>query len=102
MSRKEVVLLVSRAFGLLLTTWALAEVTYLPDRLFALFHHLSLGSSSATNDFWIRYYLILTVSTLVRVIAMFLVAILFWRCGPSVEALFSPQQDEQENLNSNS
>jgi hypothetical protein len=60
MSRKELVLLVSRAFALLLITWALVEVTYLPDRLFELFHHLSQRSVLATRDYWSTYDLILT------------------------------------------
>jgi hypothetical protein len=96
MSRKELVSLASRAFALLLISWGLVEITYLPDRLFALSHHLSLRSALATYDYWSRYYLILTVSGVVRMIAMFLAAALFWRCGPRVEALFSPQQNNQE------
>ena len=95
MSRKDLVMLVSRAFALLLITWALVDVTYMPDRLFSLFHHLSLRSALATYDYWSRYYLILTVSGVVRMLALFLAAALFWKCGPRVEALFSPQQDDQ-------
>jgi hypothetical protein len=63
MSRKELVLLVSLAFALLLTTWALVELTYLPDRLFALSHHLSERSVLGTRDYWSSYYLILTTFT---------------------------------------
>jgi hypothetical protein len=96
MSKRELVLVVSRAFALLLITWALVEVTYLPDRLFALIHHLNLRSALATYDYWSRYYLILTVSSVVRMIALFLAAALFWRCGPRVETLFSPPQDDRE------
>lgn len=96
MSRKETALLVSRAFALLLTTWALVDVTYLPERLFALSHHMSLRSALATHDYWSSYYLIITAFSLVRILALFLAAALFWRCGPRAEALFSPQQDNQE------
>jgi hypothetical protein len=56
MSRKEIVLLVSRAFALLLISWAFVEVTYLPERLFALSHHLNQSSVSVANDYWSRYY----------------------------------------------
>jgi hypothetical protein len=97
MSRKELVSLVSRAFALLLTTWALVEFTYLPDRVFALSHHLRQGSVLATSsDYWSSYYQILTVFTVARMLAFFFAAILFWRCGPRVEALFSPPPDNQE------
>jgi hypothetical protein len=95
MSRKELVLLVSRAFALLLITWALVEVTYLPDRLFALFHHLSQRSVLAARDYGSTYDLILTGSTVVRMLALFLAAAVFWRCGPRVEALFSPQGNQE-------
>src|SRR5450631_4755511 len=95
MSRKELVLLVSRTFALFLTTWALVEVTYLPHTLYSLFHHLSVQSALATYDYWSRYDSILAVCGVFRMIAMFLVAALFWRCGPWVQALFSPPQENQ-------
>jgi hypothetical protein len=97
MSRKEIVLLVSRAFALLLISWAFVDVTYLPERLFALSHHL--GQSSVlvvVHDYWRSYYLIVTVFLVLRILALFLAAALFWRCGPRTEALFSPQQENQE------
>lgn len=95
MSRKALVLLVSRAFALLLISWAFAEVTYLPERLFALTHHLSQSSVLMGHDYWSNYYLIITAFLILRVLALFLAAALFWRCGPRVEALFSPQQESQ-------
>jgi hypothetical protein len=96
MSRKELVLLASRAFALLLISWALVDVTYLPERLFALSHHVSQRSVLATPDYWSRYYLIITVFNVVRILALVLAAALFWRCGPRVESLFSPQQGNRE------
>ena len=95
MSRKEMVLLVSRAFALLLISWAFVEVTYLPERLFTLTHHLSQSSVLVAHDYWSSYYLIVTVFLVLRVLALFLAAALFWRCGPRAEALFSPQQENQ-------
>jgi len=96
MSRKELAFLVSRAFALLLITWALVDVTYLPERLFALSHHMSLRSALATHDYWSSYYLIITTFSLVRILTLLLAAALFWRCGPRAEALFSPLQGNQE------
>ena len=96
MSRKEIVLLVSRAFAVLLISWAFVEVTYLPERLFALSHHMSQSSVLVVHDYWSSYYLIVTAFLVLRMLALFLAAALFWRCGPRVEALFSPQQGNQE------
>lgn len=96
MSRNELVFIVSRAFALLLIGWALAEVSYLPERLFALTHHISQGSVLAKYDYWSSYYLVITSFLVVRVLAFLLAAGSFWRCGPWVQALFSPEQDNQE------
>ena len=96
MSRKELVLLLSRAFALLLISWALVEVSYLPERLFALSHHINERSVLATHDYWSSYYLIVTVFLVVRILAFLLAAALFGRCGPRVQALFSPREDNQE------
>src|SRR5579864_9820812 len=91
MQRKDLVLLFSRTFALILTSWALAEVSYLPERLFALTHHISQGSVLARYDYWSSYYLVVMSFLVVRVLALLLVAGSFWRCGPRVQALFSPE-----------
>ena len=62
MSRKELVFIVSRAFALLLISWALADVSYIPERLFSLTHHISQGSVLARYDYWSSYYLVVTSS----------------------------------------
>jgi hypothetical protein len=96
MSRKELVLLASRTFALFLTSWALVEVTYLADHLFALFHYLIQRSAFATHDYLSIYYLITTASNTARMLAMFFAAVVFWKCGARVQALFSVQPDHQE------
>jgi hypothetical protein len=89
-------LLASRALALFLISWAFAEVTYLPERLFALSHHLNQSSVLVAHDYWSNYYLIITVFLLLPVLGFLLAAALFWRCGSRVEALFSRQQQNQE------
>jgi hypothetical protein len=96
MTRKELLLLVSRAFALLLITWTFVEVTYLPEQLFALSHRLSQSSVLLPRDYLSSYYLILTVFLVLRVLALFLAAALFWRCGPRVEAIFSLKEENQK------
>jgi ABC-type microcin C transport system permease subunit YejB len=96
MSRKELVFIVSRTFALLLISWALVEVSYLPERVFALTHHISQSSVLARYDYWSSYYLVVTSFLVARVLALLFAAGSFWRCGPRVQALFSPQQDNRE------
>ena len=99
MSRKELVFIVSRAFALFLVTWALAGVTYLPERLLALTHHVSQASVLARYDYWSSYELVITSFLVVRVLALLLAAGSFWRCGPWVQALFSPDEHNREASN---
>ena len=77
MSRKDIVFVVSRAFALLLISWAFLEVTYLPERLFALSHHLSQSSVLVAHDYWSSYYLIITAFLVLRMLALFLAAAFF-------------------------
>ena len=98
MSRKELVFVVSRAFALLLISWALAEISYLPERLFALTHHLNQSSVLARYDYWSSYYLVVTSFLVARVLTLLLVAGSFWKCGPWVQALFSPEQDNRASV----
>jgi hypothetical protein len=97
MSRDDLVFVASRAFALLLATWALIDISYLPEELFALSHHVSLRSALAVHDYWTSYYWMVTVSNLVRIVALFFAAVLFWRCGPRVAELFSRPAAEQES-----
>lgn len=94
MTREELVFPFSRLFSLLLSTWALVEVSYLPERLFALSRHINERSVLATHDYWSTYYSIATVSLAVRIAALLLAAVLFWQCGPRVQALFSERQEQ--------
>src|ERR1700757_1232176 len=96
MQRKDLVLLFSRTFALILTSWALAEVSYLPERLFTLAHHISQGSVLARYDYWSSYHLVVASFLVVRVFGLLLAARLFWKCGPRIQALFSPQQRDEQ------
>lgn len=95
MSRKELVFVVSRTFALILISWAIVDISYLPERLFALTHHVNQGSVLVRYDYWSSYYLVVTGFLVARVLALLLVAGSFWRCGPRVQALFSPEEDNR-------
>jgi hypothetical protein len=95
MSRKELLLLAGEdGFALLLISWAFVEVSYLPERLFALFHHISERSALASHDYWSSYYLLITVFLCVRITVLLLAAAWFWRCGTRVQALLTSQGNQ--------
>ena len=93
MSRKELVLMVSRGFALLLITWALLGVTYLPEQVFSIYHHTGQQSvlTDTHRDYWGRYYLLGAAMHILRMIAELVAAVAFWRCGPRVERLFGEE-----------
>jgi hypothetical protein len=95
MPKKELILIASRAVALYFITWALYEVTYLPEHLLGLAHYKSLQSALSPRTYLTNYYLSLTVLGLIRMVALFLAAVLFWRCGPRIEALFSRSHGDQ-------
>ena len=67
MSRKELVFIISRTFGMILISWALVDASYLPERLFALTHEIGKGSVLARYDYWSSYYLVVTSFLVMRV-----------------------------------
>jgi hypothetical protein len=99
MTRKEAVLLVSRALAIFQLICALMELTYLPVRFISLHHHTSrinvLGPSGY-DDFWSSYYCVDIAFLLVRVIIYLVLALVFWKCGPLVEYFLLPKSDDQE------
>ncbi len=95
MSRREVVLLVSRALALLFISSAIIEGTYLPERLFAFSHYVRQSSVLVGPNFLSNYYLMMAIFLVLRILAYSLAAALFWKCGPRLEGLFSPPQESQ-------
>jgi len=94
MSKKELVLLASRAFALLLIVWAASDVTYLPERLFEFLHYVTRRSVLQQHDYLSSYYLLVTFLNVLRTVVFFVAATAFWKCGPRIEALFQKTQHE--------
>jgi uncharacterized membrane protein len=87
MTRKEGVLLASRAFALYLLCWALSDLTYVPQTLLSLRHHSSV---LITRDYWSAYYGVELTFRIVRIVALFGVASWLYRCGRRVEDFLLP------------
>lgn len=94
MLRKELILIASRTFAMLMAVWTLTDVTYLPERIFAYSHHLALRSVLVTEDYLTSYYLLILAFTVVRIAGLAIAAGWFWRCGPRVESLLLPSDSK--------
>jgi hypothetical protein len=90
MTRREVVLLVSRALAVIQLMSALLDITYLPAYLMDLFHHPLSLHWPYFNDYWSRYYTELLLAFVARIAILLFAALVLWRCGPQIEAFLLP------------
>jgi hypothetical protein len=88
MTKREGLLLATRAFGLYLTVWGLVEVTYLPQALLSFLHH---ASTSDYHDYLWAYYGLSLSLYLVRVVSLFVAARWLLKGGTSVAEFFLPE-----------
>ena len=84
MSRKEIVLLVSRALAVMQAAYALVDVTYVPAYLFSANHYAPDAGYLGT------IHRIELAAMLFRIVGLAVLSWLFWRCGPWVAGLLLP------------
>ena len=101
MSRKDAVLLVSRAIAMIQLSYAFVEVTTLPTWFVSLHHYTSRISASMAipSDYYFKSYDQLGIAFGFARIAILLVfAFLFWNCGPWIECVLLPKCEDKEDL----
>jgi hypothetical protein len=91
MTRREIVVLVSRALAIIQLMSALIEITYIPDYLLNLFHHIIPLQFPFFGDYWSRYYMEALLALVARVAILLLAALLLWKCGPKIEQMLLPR-----------
>ncbi len=97
MSRREIVLLVSRAVAILIGVEALIHLSNLPYQAFIIARQIHLRSLHGGPQSYIvpeEWMVILLI--LVRAIGLFFVAGLFWRCGPIVEQFLRSESTQEK------
>ena len=95
MSRKEAVLMTSRALSILLTIWALSEVSYLPEFVNSYLHYDVGTTTSAYIEYMHHYYLLRLGFLITRIIGYFLMARWLHKGGPGIEELLLPSTPDQ-------
>ena len=87
MTRRDAILLASRALALYLIAWALNDLSYLPESVLSFRHNTSVLYS---NNYLRTYYGVAIVVRVLRSTALFLTAAWLYRCGGRVQAYFLP------------
>lgn len=96
MPRKEGVLLASRALSIIFGVFALEEVTYLPERLFAFLHYTKdskLLEAASRSMYLPTLYRVEVGSLFVRIAIYLLLAVAFWNCRPWIERILLPERE---------
>lgn len=89
MSRKECVLLLSRAIAVLQLITAMMEMTYLPERLFSLHHYKARPDVIAPlPDYLTTLYSTEVAFLCCRIAGLLVLTWVFWECGPKLARLF--------------
>ena len=97
MSRKDGILLASRALALVLIIGALDELSYLPTRLYSFLHYVhddSILAPSPRGQYLGHYYLIELGFLVIRIVGYSLTAWWLYRGGPEIDELFLPSAPE--------
>ena len=89
MSREEAVLLITPTISVYLVIWALTDLTYIPQNLFAFAHHASL-TAIVSENYLRNYDLIYLAFRFIRIVALFAAANWFHSCGTKGEHFFFP------------
>jgi hypothetical protein len=97
MSRKEIVVLASRAVAFIEAMSALLYLTELPAEVTEFLHYFALRSVSPTSAYLSRYYAEATLSIVLRIAITAFAALLFWECGPKIEKFLLPAISGQED-----
>jgi hypothetical protein len=101
MSRKEVVLLVSRALAIIQFVTALLDTAHLPEWLVSLHHHESLIAAAGISDadvYWRSYDQVAIAFLLARIASLLVLTLVFWNCAPWFERLLLPKRETKDDL----
>jgi hypothetical protein len=98
MSRKEAVLLVSRALAVIQFITALLDISYLPERFISLNHHARLINTvgvSEVGNYYLNYDRVGTALLFGRIAGLLALTLVLWSCAPWVERLLLPKCEDQ-------
>ena len=92
MTKRDAVVLASRALALYLICWALSDITHLPQIILEFRHH---GTAAAHDSGW-NYYRVDLTFYIVRIVALFVTAEWLIKGGDGVYRFFLPLERESQ------
>ena len=95
-SKKEVVMIASRALAVYFLFWFLSDLTYLPSSLFSLWHHRNMPGSTEWTTYLRDSDVISLSFRLLRMVGLFFAVQWFYRSGPAVQEYFLSSSDEEK------
>jgi hypothetical protein len=99
MSRKEAVLLVSRALAIIQFVTAVLDATYLPEWFVSLHRHERLIATvgiSETHEFGRSYDQVGIAFLFGRIAILLTLTLVFWNCGPWFERALLPKRENED------
>jgi hypothetical protein len=89
-TKKDLAVVASRAFAMYLIIWALSDLSYVSIDVFAAKHY-----SALPGEYLYKYHRMILYHRLAMIVALFLAAAWFYKCGPVVERFFSSSDESQ-------
>jgi hypothetical protein len=89
-TKKDLVVVASRAFAMYLIIWALTDLSYVSIDVFATKYY-----SALPGEYLYKYHRMLLYHRLAMIIVLFLAATWFYKCGPVIERFFSSPDETQ-------
>ena len=91
MTKRDLILVASRAMALYLIFWALDHLSYVPVDAFALSHYGSL--QTGRQNYLYMENLILLIRHIIYAVFLFVASVWIYRCGPTISRfLCSPEE----------
>jgi hypothetical protein len=98
MSRKDAVTVASRTLAVLLSVWALTELSHLPGALYSFLRYSQdTLPPTAAIDYWRHNYLISLSFNVTRIVGFGLMSRWLFRGGPEIEELLLPASEDHSN-----
>lgn len=97
MTKREAVILLSRAFAVSFLLSALFDLTYLPERLYSVSYHDTVRNVLSSDRYFHNAALLAAFLLCARIIANLALSAWFFRSGPAIQRLLLGEEMGSKN-----